>query len=1595
MLSAVLLCFGLKAEDGRERTGGNRLTYLSENDPFYVGGTFPRLTTPQWVGEEGVEAVVILAIDDMTEPARWERFLRPILDRLKQIDGRAPVSIMTVKVNPQETQLQSWLKEGLSLEVHTLTHPCPCLAQGNFEGAANTYHGCVELMNAIPGNKPVAFRMPCCDSMNSPSPRFYAEIFNRTNAAGQFLEIDSSVMNLTTPNDPAVPRELTTDADGKEKFRKYVPFPGFATTIENYPYPYVIGKLCWEFPGTIPSDWEAQHLRGTNQPATVADWKSALDVTVIKQGTMNLIFHPHGWIRNDQIVELIDYATQKYGKKVKFLTFREAQERLDRNLLQGHPLRAARGEDNGVRLVDLNNDGYLDVILANEAERQTRLWNPQVRKWTSSGFPTPIVARNGAGIGIATGVEFGIIHANGAVSALIHNEQDRKAWTFEGTDWVPDDALCSGLELDGKPVLTAAGAPLKAWRDRGVRFRDINGDGQCELVVGNESQNAVFSWSEKEKGWKRLPYGLPAHTSIVDEAGRDNGLRFADVNDDGSADVLFSNESWFSLHLFIGNPYLGFQSGWSREVLSGKRGESGEIPLITRSGGNNGAWFHERELWVQNELTAGLPDKVERRSFGRLLAGLQPPVLSPQDSLKAIRVHTGFKVELVAQEPLVQDPIAFDWGADGKLWVVEMGDYPLGVDNKGKPGGTIRFLEDTNQDGVYDRSTLFLDGLNFPTGVMPWGKGILVSAAPEIFYAEDTDGDGKADLRKPLFVGFKEGNQQHRLNGFEYGLDNWVYGANGDSGGRIALSDGKRRPPESPVDSVPGTVDISGRDFRFRTEPQLFEAQAGGTQFGRHRDDWGNWFGNNNSTWLWHYFLPEQYVRRNPNLAVRTNRRTLANYSNTGHLFPICRPLQRFNDIGRVGEVTSACSATPYRDDLFGSEFENSVFICEPVNNLIHREVLEADGISFTSHRSRDELDSEFLASTDNWFRPTMVKTGPDGALYIADMYRLVIEHPQWIPEDVKAQLDLRAGDDKGRIYRVYPAGSALRKIPRLAQLDTAGLVAALESPNGWQRDTAQRLLIERGDKKAIQLLRKVVASGERPKTRLQALCTLDGLDAATPEMLKIALRDSHAAVREHAVRISEQYLGNRSKDKSRRRGNDLSRGENIELGQALRRLVDDPAIRVRYQLAFTLGEWNDSSAAAALVKLASRDVDSEEMLLAVMSSAPGHLGDMLTAALSDPGGQQSALLEKLFELATAEKDEASLGHALAAIGKPAAPDKYAAWQFEALGGVLDALDNRGQSLTALQRSAGPELSRSVQQLDGLFRQAREMADSPATEAGSQSELLSELRVLGHGSARSQGDLERLGKFLQPQYPVSLQQAALRNLRRARDRKAGALLIASWTACSPALRPALLNSLLGRREWVEDLLTAIERDQIAARQIAAPEQQRLTTDRDPAVRKRAAKLFDEANPDRQQAIEAYRDVLTLTGDRTRGAVLFEQNCAVCHKSQGIGPVGPDLGTVADKPVDSLLVAILDPNRALETRYVNYTALLKDGRELSGLIAAETSSSITLRSATGEETILRRDLELLTSSGLSAMPEGFERVLTAQQMADLIAFVRKR
>ena len=427
-----------------------------------------------------------------------------------------------------------------------------------------------------------------------------------------------------------------------------------------------------------------------------------------------------------------------------------------------------------------------------------------------------------------------------------------------------------------------------------------------------------------------------------------------------------------------------------------------------------------------------------------------PATQSPSNETPGVlQVYPGLVVELVASEPQVIDPIAIDWGPDGKLWVVEMGGYPMGNDGRNKAGGRIRCLEDTNRDGRYDRSTLFLDGLNYPTGVMAWRKGVLVTCAPEIFFAEDTTGDGRADRREILFTGFGEVNPQHRVNGLRWGLDNWIYCANGDFAeirdrSTTALRSQVNGPSEGATQDLQGLllsggrirslrtgveVDIRGKDFRLRVDDGRIDPQVGQSQFGRDRDDWGNWFGCNHAKPLWHFVLADDYIRRNPHVPVPTPR-----------IDVIDRLTKLFVRDG-TAHFTSACSAMIYRDELLGTPFAGNAFVCDPARGVVHRSLLSPSGLTFTSRRppGDEKQQREFLSSEDPAFRPTMARTGPDGALWVVDMQRSILEHPHWLPKGWEKRVDPRAGDNRGRIYRIYPAGTAS------------------DSPTGWIEDRGPR----------------------------------------------------------------------------------------------------------------------------------------------------------------------------------------------------------------------------------------------------------------------------------------------------------------------------------------------------------------------------------------------------------------------------------------------------------------------------------------------------------------------------------------------------------
>ncbi len=965
----------------------------------------------------------------------------------------------------------------------------------------------------------------------------------------------------------------------------------------------------------------------------------------------------------------------------------------------------------------------------------------------------------------------------------------------------------------------------------------------------------------------------------------------------------------------------------------------------------------------------GLEEKIIEAAHAQLDARFRAPFdggktggtrpLSPRQSQAALHTKPDLAVDLVAAEPLVTSPVAIDWGADGRLWVAEMMDYPAGQKGDYQPGGRIKILEDTDGDGYYDKATIFLDNIPFPTGVTVWRKGVLVCAAPDILYAEDSDGDGKADVVKKLFGGFGTDNYQARVNSLEYGLDGWVYGSCGLFGGRIRsfLRD--------------KLVSLGDRDFRIRPDSGELEPAAGRTQQGRVRDDWGDWFGCDNSTLCRHYPLPDHYLRRNPHVAPPPAGVLVSDYPDANRLYPVRRQVQLFKLSGPANRVTAACGLGIYRDDLLGKDYTGDAFVCEPVNLVVHRMKLSPRGSTFTGRRADDEKTSEFLASTDGWFRPVQARTGPDGALWVVDMYRFVIEHPRWIPPEELAKVDVRAGSTMGRIYRIHPKDRPPRPLPRLDKLGTAGLVAALDSLNGWQRDLAGQMIVWQRDLGAVPALEKLSASAPRAETRLHALCVLDGLDRLTPRLVRQALTDKHPGVRRHAVRLADKRLS-----------------ADAEMGPALLALTNDGDAQVRLQLAFTFGAWRDPRAGAALASLLLAHAEDAYLTAAVLSSVradnlPAVLTGVFRAGTSKPPPQRVA--RALMGLAAALADKQTLPRLLREAITPK-EGRYAPWQLAALDGLLEALDRHGEALNPLT----DETMRS--EIDRMLMQARATArDAKANE----SERRLALSLLGRDTKNRGDDLKLLGELLTPQTSAALQAAAVAALGRIADERVPELLTAGWNAHSPALKGQILDVLLSRDAWQCRLLDLIDNKTIPAAQVDATRRQRLLAHRHEKIRTRAAKLFDGAiRPDRRKVLDDYKEATALRGNIQRGQAVFVKSCSICHRLGNAGhAIGPDLGALSNKTPLYLMTEILDPNRNVDTRYLAYVAVTRSGRTFTGILASESATSITLRGQEGkEQVLLRSELDELQSIGKSLMPEGLEKELSKQNIADLIAYL---
>lgn len=923
---------------------------------------------------------------------------------------------------------------------------------------------------------------------------------------------------------------------------------------------------------------------------------------------------------------------------------------------------------------------------------------------------------------------------------------------------------------------------------------------------------------------------------------------------------------------------------------------------------------------------------------------------SPADSLATIQVRPGMRVELVAAEPLISSPVSIDFGADGKVWVAESRDYGCKDGEKCPPIGRVSFLEDRDGDGKFETSTVFLDKISEPFGVTVWGKGVLVSAAPDLIYAEDTNGDGKADVVKKLFTGFSVENPQARLNSLCYALDGWLE-AGSYEGSKLKSEKGDE-------------ITLPNGDFRLQPNLQEIDPETGRTENGRVRDDWGNWFGTDNSNVCFHYPFSDRYLRRNPNivpppLVVYTPTPSASQLYPRGKLTLL--PLS-----GPAGRATAACGLGFYRDNLLGAEFTGNAFTCEPVNQLVHRMVLKPNGTTFVADRAPDEAESEFLTSTDNWFRPVEARTAPDGSLWIVDMHRYVIEHSRWIPQNVQDELDVYAGNNLGRIYRVLPKNTKPRPWPRLDNLDTTRLVASLNSTNGWQRDMAQQLLVSRHDDAAIEPLKNLVRNADRPVTRLQALSTLGVLDRLPNELIIAALSDSDPAVRRQAIRLAESRANT-----------------SPQLLDSLFKLADEPDEKAALQLACTLGAITNPLKIDALAKLSKLHGNDTYVLTGILSSTKDdEIGPLLKQVFYITKNKPAPKLVKtLMELAGAAPDEHAIVTAIDLAAAEA--DRKSPHRFDAIDALLSGIRRNQHSKTILGKD-------STARLQKLATKCASIAKDESADVKTRAECI---RILGRSPKPGADNIDTLTNFLSADHDSQLQLAAVDALSERSQPAVADHLLSVWRSLTPTLRSRVLDVLLSRKQWVGPLLAAIEAQTVLTSEIDAAHQARLSDYPDPELRKKAQSSFSQTSSERLAVVARYQPALK-GGDAKRGQAIFQKNCTPCHKFKDLGnEVGPNIAARQDKSNDGLLREILDPNRAVDQHFAAYVAVTTDGVVKTGILFEETGNAITLLGQNGEKTVLlRSQLESLTSNGKSLMPEGLEKQITPEEMADLIRFL---
>ncbi len=954
--------------------------------------------------------------------------------------------------------------------------------------------------------------------------------------------------------------------------------------------------------------------------------------------------------------------------------------------------------------------------------------------------------------------------------------------------------------------------------------------------------------------------------------------------------------------------------------------------------------------------------------------------LEPAESLQHFQIAAGLKIEVAAAEPEVIDPVSIAFDERGRLWAVEMTDYPNGPSPGAPPKSRIRVLEDRDGDGRYETAHVFADKLLFATGVQPWRGGAIVTLAGEVAWFKDSTGDGVADLRETWFRGFAQDNPQLRANHPRWALDNHVYIANGLRGGKIV-------PAREKWGKELETVTLSNVDFQFDPLTGKCNTASGAGQFGMTFDNFGNRFFCSNRNPCRHVVLDDRYIKRNPFLAVRDIAADVSPAAADSHVYPLSRAWT--TSTLHAGQFTAACGVTMYRGNALPPEFRGNSFTCEPTGNLVHRDIVDRKGATFSSHYAT--TPGEFLATPDEWFRPVDLADGPDGALYVVDMYRAVIEHPDWVPDELKRRPDLNDGNDRGRIYRIVASETRGPQKPavRVSELTTEGLVALLGTGNSWQRTTAARLLYEQQDGAAVPPLRACLSQQKAPEEnvavqRVHALWSLAGLESLREADVLVGLDDPDPRVREQAVVLSERWVQSSPVVQTR-----------------LLALAQDSDPRLRFQVALSLGMLPPGSAVTeALAAIAVRDAGDEWTRRAVLSSVPEQAAQLLTAILRTVSSTASpnessdlpVLVREVAELIGSRQQPGEIAEALTQLfGDPektrqidTLPGKLL---LSGMNGVGQGLTRRGKSLAAVVEGT-PELKARLQR---LFADSAQRAGTTELDSAAR---IAALGTLQYADFNTAGDV-----LLRLAVSDTLQEIRLKAIdvvAAMNDARIGPTLLEQFPVQTPPVRRSLLQALLRTPDRTRLVLDDIAAGKIAVSELDPLFVRTLANHQDQTIRTRAQELLAAALPaERKQVLETYQAALSLKAEPQRGRAIFEKNCANCHKIGTIGvDVGPDIADSRTKTPAQLLTDILNPNQAIDNNFMSYTVVTQDGKTATGVIAAETASSITLRQPENKTVIiLRQDIEELRSNKISLMPEGLEKNVTVEQMADLVSFIK--